>query len=60
MLGDIATGHTWGADVCFLLALIGFVVAGVLYAAVRADTARWAPVVLSLGAGFVALGFLLL
>jgi hypothetical protein len=76
MFADIATGHTWGADVCFLLALILAVVSAALQivdARPVAHEARpdgtlhnirtrgpWASVLLALALGFIALGLLIL
>lgn len=57
MLSDIATGHTWGADVLLLIAVILFVVtAAVAWLADRALPA----VLTSLGLAFTALAFLIL
>lgn len=75
MIADIAIGHHAGADVCFLLAVILAGLAAIVYAVgsrpLRRDTlegggvrtapvAAWAPVLLSLAAGFLSLGLLIL
>jgi hypothetical protein len=76
VLADIATGHTWGADVCFLLAMILAVVSAALQIVDARPVGRaapadgtlhtihargpWASVLLALSLGFIALGLLIL
>lgn len=59
ILADIATGHTAGADVLFLLAAIAAVLAAVLYATTT-KLAAAAPVLLSVAVGLVAVAWLVL
>ena len=60
LLADIAHGHVDGADTFFLIAVILAVFAAIAYASRRADVIPWAPVLLSLAVGSVALGWVLL
>jgi len=71
MLADIATGHTWGADVAFLLAVIVAVLAVVVEVAERRPRpARsgdgvlrsypWTNVLGWTAVALLALGFLIL
>lgn len=43
MIADIATGHTWGADVCFLVAVIAAALAVVVQFVDRPRRGHTAP-----------------
>jgi hypothetical protein len=56
VIADIASGHTAGADILFLVAAVLFVISAALAWSARA---LW-PVLCALGLGCVAVGLLLL
>lgn len=60
MYAAIVEGKIDTADVFFLVAVILAVIAAALYAAAEARITRWAPVLLSLAVGSVALALLVL
>ena len=69
LIADIATGHTWGADLAFLLAVIAAALAAVVQLLPARRTspdghpvsyARFAPVLVAVALALVALGLLLL
>lgn len=60
ILADIASGNTDWADICFLIAVILFVIGAVVaYRPVVNERPLWATMV-ALGLAFVSLGWLLL
>jgi hypothetical protein len=58
MLADIATGQHATADVFFLVAVVLFALGTVAYFLTAA--VRWAPPLIGLGLGFLALAWLIL
>jgi len=60
MLADIAHGNVTAADICFLVAVILFVIAGFLYWPRNPSSPPYHGVTLSFGLAAVALGLLLL
>jgi len=60
VLADIAHGHTDGADISFLFALILAVIAGLAYGSRRPNAIVWAPVLLAFAVACLALGWILL
>ena len=60
MLADIATGHTWGADVLFLIAAIVFVVAALATYLRQAVPRDWVPCLIPVGLALVTVAWLVL
>lgn len=59
LIGDISSGNTATADVLFLVSLVLFIVGAIAYFATSTVT-KFAPVIVALGLGALALGFLVL
>jgi len=60
MLADLATGKSSGAEVCFLIACILFVIYAVLALLAQPWPGRIMPVLLGVGLALVSFGWLLL